>query len=174
MRSKSIYKLIVYALAMLTLSAGAALGWQLTQAFTYHGATGQPVTVAWQPDAGAASYEVQLYHQDHQQVARELTTDETQAILAAFALAYYVRYELQLLHEDHHRVAQALETDGTEGTLTPPRSGRYRVRVRSIAPAGTRSDWYFSTDAGAARVAGQPMGWQLFAWLAPASSPELE
>lgn len=135
---KSIYKLFFYALAMLTLTAGAALGWNLTQAFTYNGNTGQPVTIAWQPDPEAASYEVQLYHQDHQQVARELATDDTRA------------------------------------TLELPRSGRYWVQLRSIDTAGAPSEWYLSTDPAAAIVAGQPMAWQLFAWVAPASEPELE
>jgi hypothetical protein len=135
---KSIYKLIFYALAMLTLSAGAALGWQLTQAYTYNGSTGQPVTVAWQADPGAASYQVQLYHQDHRQVAGEIATADTRA------------------------------------TLELATSGRYWVQLRSIDSAGNPSAWHLSTNPADAVVAGQPVGWQLFAWVAPAGGADID
>lgn len=77
--NRTFYKAIFYSLALCALTAASALAWTLHQAWTYSGYTGEAVTIAWRPDETAERYELQLYHEDHQQVARELETEATEA-----------------------------------------------------------------------------------------------
>jgi hypothetical protein len=88
--SSTFYKTIFYSLAICTLTAASALALTLHQAWTYSGYTGEAVTIAWQPDETADHYELQLYHEDHHQVAANVEAPGTQATITMPRSGHYL------------------------------------------------------------------------------------
>lgn len=112
--------------------------WQAINNVTYFGTTDQQITVAWEASADATEFDLQLYHVEQK---RNL------------AIATTPNKEMQ---------------------LTLPRTGHYIIKVRAkrLDPNNPtewqESIWAQSDDDTYATVDGQPKGWWVYGYPAPA------
>lgn len=82
-------------------------------------------------------------------------------------------YQVEVLHVERNSITKIIEEDSTDNTveINFPRSGHYIIRVRACGDFPTcenASTWAESTDPNIADVDGQPKGWWVYGYVAPA------
>ena len=82
-------------------------------------------------------------------------------------------YKWELVsHERGNAVFAQGSTTATTASIVIPKTGHWIVRVKAVNANG-ESAWAESTGPEA-RAEGQTQPWWIFAWLAPATGPEIE
>lgn len=132
-------KFITFLILFLTLTVSSVRAeWQAITNVTYFGTTDQEIVVSWEAPPEATEFDLQMYHVEQK------------------------------------RNLAIATTPNKEMHLTIPRTGHYIIKIRAKKPDSDNptewieSTWAESDDETYATVDGQPKGWWVYGYPAPA------